>query len=384
MVRKPVEALDRIAPEYVIYKGDEKYPERLKNIPLSPSKLYVRGALPKDDVPSVAIVGARNCSLYGQDMAKWFATELALNGVQIVSGMARGIDGISQWTALRAGGESFGVLGCGTDICYPPENYGIYESLLKNGGIISEFPSSTQPIARNFPSRNRIISALADILIVVEAREKSGTIITVDYALSQGKEVFAIPGRLGEPLSAGCNALIYMGASMALSPADILEALGINVKNRVMSLKASIQYGEKRIREKQKNSSEGHDNTSEDQNNITERSFKETSKEPDSHKKLLSSLRKVKGKNEINMPGTMEDSPPELIFELSGSERPVWQALNTEPASVQDVYDRLNSQGSDPGLPMPELINILMGLVMKGAASGEGGLYGRKEGVKGI
>ncbi len=204
---------------------DERFPEKLRNIPNSPFTVYVRGRLPDPEVPSVAVIGARMCSEYGRFMARQFGQGLAMAGVQVISGMARGIDGIAQNAALQSGGTSFGVLGCGVDVCYPEENIGIYDQLMESGGIISEFPPGTQPLANFFPMRNRIISALSDIVLVVEARQKSGTSITVDTALEQGREVLAIPGRVTDRLSDGCNHLISQGAGVAISVEDVLDRL---------------------------------------------------------------------------------------------------------------------------------------------------------------
>ncbi len=201
------------------------FPERLRDIPNAPFGIYVKGRLPKENRPSVAIIGARMCSEYGRFMARQFGRDLALAGVQVISGMARGVDGIAQGAALAAGGASFGVLGCGVDICYPEENRQIYDALLENGGIISEFPPGVQPIARFFPLRNRIISALSDVILVVEARQKSGTTITVDTALEQGREVLAVPGRVTDRLSDGCNYLISQGAGIAVKAEDVLDRL---------------------------------------------------------------------------------------------------------------------------------------------------------------
>ncbi len=204
---------------------DPEFPEKLKNIPGAPFAIYVKGALPDPAVPSVSIVGARMCSEYGRYMARQFGRGLALAGVQVISGMARGIDGIAQGAAIEAGGKSFGIMGCGVDICYPPENKVIYDALLKTGGAISEYPPGMEPQARFFPMRNRIISALSDVLLVVEARQKSGTSITVDTALEQGREVLAVPGRVTDRLSDGCNYLISQGAGVAISVEDVLDRL---------------------------------------------------------------------------------------------------------------------------------------------------------------
>ncbi len=208
-----------------ISRIDEEFPEKLKNIPKAPFAIYVKGKLPDPNIPSVAIVGARMCSDYGRLMARQFGRDLAIAGVQVISGMARGVDGIAQNAALTAGGTSYGVLGCGVDICYPPENKEIYDALSQKGGLISEYPPGMEPVAKFFPMRNRIISALADAIVVVEARRKSGTTITVDTALEQGREVFAVPGRASDRLSDGCNYLISQGAGVAISAADVLDRL---------------------------------------------------------------------------------------------------------------------------------------------------------------
>lgn len=204
---------------------DKRFPEKLKNIPDPPFAIYVKGNLPDPKKPSVAIIGARLCSDYGRQMARTFGRGLALAGVQVISGMARGIDGISQKAALEAGGNSYGIVGCGADYIYPPENKPIYDQLCLSGGVISEYPPGTEPKANFFPMRNRIISGLADIVLVIEAREKSGTQITVDTALEQGREVLAVPGRVTDRLSDGCNLLISQGAGVAISVSDVLERL---------------------------------------------------------------------------------------------------------------------------------------------------------------
>lgn len=206
---------------------DGIYPEKLRDIVDPPYLLYYYGTLPQVDKPSVSIIGARMCSEYGKGMAKEFAGELACKGVQIVSGMASGIDGLSQNAAMEVGGQSYGILGCGVDICYPASNRDLYEKLKQAGGVISEFSPGEKPLAQNFPRRNRIISGLADIVLVIEAKEKSGTAITVQMALEQGKEIFAIPGRNIDPLSKGCNRLIREGAGIAMEPGDVLDCLKV-------------------------------------------------------------------------------------------------------------------------------------------------------------
>lgn len=206
--------------------GEEEYPGRLLEIPDYPFGLYYKGFLPQENLPCVSIIGARECSEYGRKCAEYFGKMLASYGVQIISGMARGVDGISQAAALSAGGASFGILGSGVDVCYPKENRELYEELIQKGGVISEFSPGTLAKSNFFPMRNRIISGMADILLVVEARKKSGTYITVCQALEQGKEIFAVPGRITDGLSDGCNRLIAEGAGMASDPMVILDALG--------------------------------------------------------------------------------------------------------------------------------------------------------------
>ncbi len=219
-----------------ITRFEDDFPDKLRFIPGCPSGIYVKGELPDPDKKTVAIVGARACSEYGRKMAEYFASHLAAAGVQIVSGLARGIDGIAQRAALEAGGTSFGVLGCGVDVVYPKENEEIYKMIQGHGGLISEHPLGTAPLGKNFASRNRIISGLCDILLVIEARRKSGTSITVNDALEQGRDIFAVPGRLTDGLSAGCNKMISEGAGVALRPDDILKALGLLCEEPVSAM----------------------------------------------------------------------------------------------------------------------------------------------------
>lgn len=210
----------------LIERTHTKYPNRLKMLPDMPQKLYLRGSMVIDDLPSIAIVGARDCSAYGRNMAYEYAKFLAASGIQIVSGLARGIDSASHAGALAAGGKTYAVLGCGVDICYPSSGKKLYEDMQQQGGIISEYEDGTPPLGFHFPLRNRLISGLADGVIVIEAKEKSGSLITADLALEQGKTIFALPGRVGDLLSEGCNRLIYQGAVPAWKPEVILEEMG--------------------------------------------------------------------------------------------------------------------------------------------------------------
>lgn len=208
------------------------YPDRLREIHPAPCGLFVKGRLPhfeeeKNKIQTAAIVGARWATHAGLSLAKETAGALAAEGIPVISGMASGIDGAAQEAALKAGGESYAVLGCGPDICYPRHNRGLYQLLEAGGGLISEYPPGTPPIAWHFPYRNRIISGLSDAVLVVEARLRSGSLITADYALEQGKDVYAVPGRIEDPLSQGCNSLISQGAGVFCSLNGFLTELGI-------------------------------------------------------------------------------------------------------------------------------------------------------------
>lgn len=205
--------------------ADSLYPKGLREIPDPPYGLFVRGDLPEEREPTVAVIGARDCSQYGSFLAGRLGEELGRHGITVISGMARGIDGISQQAALDTGGRSCGVLGCGIDICYPKENRKLYDRLWSQGCLVSSYPPGTPAMARNFPPRNRIVSGLADAVVVVEAREKSGTLITVDMALEQGREVYAVPGRITDRLSDGCNRLIRQGAVPLLNPQELIRDL---------------------------------------------------------------------------------------------------------------------------------------------------------------
>ena len=182
---------------------------------------------------SAAIVGARNCTAYGEQMALQYGKSLAEAGIQIISGMARGIDGAGQRGALNSSwakesGVTYAVLGCGVDVCYPRENIGLYMDIQEKGGIVSEFSPGTQPYAWNFPRRNRIISALADWILIMEAKERSGSLITADLALEQGKDVYALPGPVNSVLSQGCHRLIKQGAGILITPEELMDEWNIN------------------------------------------------------------------------------------------------------------------------------------------------------------
>lgn len=206
---------------------EDGFPERLREIPDSPKCIYLIGSLPEKKEPTVGIIGARNGTEYGKKVALSLARELVAYGIGIVSGMAYGIDSAAHRGALEGGGKTYAVLGSGADVCYPAVNQKLYEEIAKTGGIISEYAPGAPPLPHHFVERNRLIAGLSDILIVVEARERSGTFITVDRALEQGKQVFAVPGRISDVLSKGCNKLLMEGAGICLSKDDILHCFSI-------------------------------------------------------------------------------------------------------------------------------------------------------------
>ena len=212
---------------------DEEYPVLLKEVADRPIGLFVKGNLPKSDFPKIAIVGARACSSYGKECAEEIARELSAAGAQIVSGMAYGIDCCSQKAALEAG-SSYAVLGGGVDICYPRENIGLYEKLIRQGGVISEMRPKTRSIPVLFPRRNRIISGICDAVIIIEARKKSGSLITAEFAGEQGRSVYAVPGSIFSDLSEGCHELIRNGAVLLSSPQEILADFKLEAAARKM------------------------------------------------------------------------------------------------------------------------------------------------------
>ena len=234
-----------------------EYPKRLKELHDFPYALYVKGNLPDERRKKAALVGARKCTPYGEKYAVDFARSLAGHGVEIISGMARGIDGMGHRGALMGGGRTYAVLGCGADICYPKEHIGLCVDILEQGGgIISEYPPGTPPLPQHFPARNRIISGLSDVVLVMEAGRRSGSLITVDMALEQGRDVYALPGPVNSSLSDGCNRLIRQGAGILLTPQLLLEEWGMS------------EYGEMR----------GH---------------REPDKKPDKNEKMLESPEKL-------------------------------------------------------------------------------------------
>ena len=223
-----------------VTEEDEIYPEKLRKLYSSPRFFYYKGTIPGEE-PVLAIIGARNCSNYGSETAGRIAKELAEQGVGVVSGLAYGVDKAAHDGALTGGGKTYGILGCGVDVCYPRNHYVTYEKIIATGGgIISEYPPGTQPLSCFFPQRNRIIAGLSDGILVTEARKKSGTLITVSFGLEYGKNIYAVPGRIDDALSEGCNYLLKEGAKPVTCARDILEDMDVRVKGKKKGRKSGM------------------------------------------------------------------------------------------------------------------------------------------------
>jgi DNA processing protein len=230
VIRKQVD-LERIMEKIdaqgvkVLTWDDDAYPRRLKEIAQPPPVLFVRGSVNVEDDWAVSVVGTRRVTPYGRQVAAEIARFLAQNGVTLVSGLARGVDAIAHQAALQAGGRTFAILGSGVDVIYPPEHRKLADEIIRQGAVISDYPLGTQPESTNFPPRNRIIAGLSLATIVVEAGETSGALITAEFAVEQGRDVFAVPGSILTPQSEGTNKLIEQGARPLLRMTEILEAL---------------------------------------------------------------------------------------------------------------------------------------------------------------
>jgi DNA processing protein len=210
---------------------DAGYPRRLKEIDQPPPVLYVRGEIVDQDDWAVAVVGTRRITAYGRQVSEQVAAFLAANGVTVVSGLARGVDSAAHKSALEAGGRTIAVLGNGVDIVYPPEHRRLAEAIQNQGALISDYAPGTPPESANFPPRNRIISGMSLAVVIVEAGDRSGALITADFAAEQGRDVFAVPGGINAPQSIGTNRLIQQGAQPLLHPQEILDALNLNQIN---------------------------------------------------------------------------------------------------------------------------------------------------------
>jgi DNA processing protein len=227
---------------------DEDYPENLKKLAHMPPVLFVRGELRPEDTTAAAVVGTRLPSHYGGQVAEKLGRELAQHGVTVVSGLARGVDTFAHKGALEGGGRTLAVLGCGIDVCYPPENRKLYDAVASQGAILSEFSLGVEPSAFNFPKRNRVVSGLSQVVVAVEAGEKSGVLSTVGWAADQGRTVFAVPGNITSQQSLGINRLLKNGAKPLLSVDDVLQELGV-AKRAEQRSKVEVAAEEKPVME---------------------------------------------------------------------------------------------------------------------------------------
>ncbi len=222
---------------------DKEYPLNLKSIFCPPPVIYVKGEIKEIDQVAIAVVGARMATVYGKAMTQKLCKELAYSGITVVSGMARGIDSVAHQTMIESDGRTIAVLGCGVDIIYPPENKNLYRAISEHGAVISEFPLGTKPEKFNFPRRNRLISGLSLGTLVIEAGEKSGSLITANYALEEGREVFAVPGNVLSKQSSGTNNLIKRGEAKLVENAEgiieelepIVNSIGKDLQKRIKS-----------------------------------------------------------------------------------------------------------------------------------------------------
>lgn len=206
-------------------RGDAEYPALLLAVPTAPATLHVRGSLVEGDALAIAVVGSRRATPYGLEVAETLAADLAARGVTIVSGLARGVDTAAHRGALRVGGRSIAVLGSGVDVVYPPENARLAEEIVARGALVSQFAPGTPPLPHHFPTRNAVIAGLSLAVVVVEAADRSGSLITARLAAELGREVLATPGRVTAPESRGANRLIQDGAALALGWEDVVAAL---------------------------------------------------------------------------------------------------------------------------------------------------------------
>ena len=223
---------------FVLDISDTAYPDRLRSIDDPPQKLYLRGDPGLLNRKGIAIVGSRRCSEYGKNVAMKIAKACVLNGFNVISGMAIGIDNFAHQGALKAGGDTIAVLGSGADVCYPKQHQKLYERIIDCGLIVSELPDGTEPMPFRFPLRNRIIAGLSDAVVVIEARTGSGSLITADYADTQNKPVFAVPGNITSQYSLGTNKLIAEGAQAISVIDDLFYYLGIEPKASQEELEA--------------------------------------------------------------------------------------------------------------------------------------------------
>lgn len=332
-LQKPLAAMEQFGIELLL-DDDPRYPPALHAIPDPPPYLWMRGdILPQDEV-AIAIVGTRHTTEYGRNVAHKLAEELVQRGVTITSGLARGVDTAAHRGALEAGGRTFACCGCGLDIVYPSENKLLMEQIAERGACFSEFAPTVHPESWHFPARNRIISGLSAGVIVIEAGERSGALITADFATEQGREVFAVPGNIFKLQSRGAHSLIKQGAVLVESADDVLEALN----NRTLPFETQRQS--------------------------TLRGAPQAQNALSLERGEASSKRKTEPRRA---------SAPSIRADLSSTENRVWLALEIEPRHVDDI-------AATAQMSAAEVNATLLMLELKGVARRlPGGLFLRSE-----
>ncbi|MFH0925748.1 MAG: DNA-processing protein DprA [bacterium] len=315
-LKNELSLINRYKVEIILAK-DSNYPGLLKEIYSYPLVLYIRGHLNPHPTTSIAIVGTRYPTGYGQNVAKKFGEELAKLKITVVSGLAKGIDTAAHLGTLCGGGYTIAVLGCGVNVAYPPENKNLMDQIIEKGAIISEFAMSKPPEKRNFPIRNRVISGLSIGTIVIEAASKSGSLITADYALDQGREVFALPGNINSQNSQGTNSLIKQGAKLVTGILDVLEEIAPQMINNLMD----------------KPFPERNDKTGISQNNIEET---------------------------VDSPTTQPFNHSTAQLSFSNDEKIIYQTLREHPLHIDEITRKTS-------LPVGKVLGFLTTLELKGA-----------------
>lgn len=325
---------------------DNNYPIKLRQIHNPPKVLYYKGTLPDWNMPMVAIIGARMCSPYGSYIAECLGRKLAESGIGIISGMAKGIDGISQQFALENDGYSIGVLGSGVDVCYPRTNKNVYNMLCEKGCVLSEYIPGTNPNFALFPARNRIISGLCDALIVVEAKEKSGTLITTDYALEQGKDIYIVPGRITDNTSKGCLSLIKQGAEIITDINDFIKQFienYFNVYSRIYTKKLANKVSEESFKENNSNSNYNNliTNDSQQSESCNTININQSINKYQNSFSICNSSSKSKQKTINVSKDSFKDSVKDTSI-LSKSENKLYKTLEYRPYTINELAQMTN------------------------------------------
>ncbi|HAF26037.1 MAG TPA: DNA-protecting protein DprA [Lachnospiraceae bacterium] len=357
-----------------VYYDDPAYPSRLRDLSDPPKGLFYRGNLPREDRLSVAVIGSRECTDLGSDMAIILGGLLAKNGFQVISGLARGIDGIAQRSACMNKGATFGVLGCGVDVCYPITNEELYSRLCKGesgGGMISEFLPGELPRRGNFPKRNRIVSGLCDVLIVVEAMEKSGTLITVQSALEQGRDIYIVPGRISDPLSYGCNRLIYQGANPIYDIGVFIQELR-NMEVMLLEKRTQKQIYARLWDNKNRHVTENGKDEQTISIDINDEDEMKNVRKVMLTKALDKSMKENETKSDIMM-SNRENAKKYLTEE----EFKIYECLDITYTSIEDIMQKYEKKNKK-AISVADVISALTALDYKGFAENDNTFYRRR------